>query len=197
MTKLKSKRIVIIGTLFLAALLAVVIYVLISPQTTERQGGNTEVITASTLEKIVDVSELSTFVAVYNGIAEVMNQKEPGQLDYYVSYAAQVYAGIDVEEIGISVDDATKEVMVDIPDVHITEINVDISSLDFIFYSDCANASTVTQAAFRACEADVQAESEKQDAILKLAQQNAANLIRALVCPLLEQQGDGYTLTVE
>ena len=37
----------------------------------------TSVITVSTLEKIVNTSELSTFTAVYNGIAKVMNEKKP------------------------------------------------------------------------------------------------------------------------
>jgi len=158
---------------------------------------NTQIITVSTLEKIIKVSELSTFTAVYNGIAEVKNDKNPEETDYFVSYEARVNAGIDFDKIAITVDDDAKTIKVDIPDAYITDINVDISSLDFIFYNKKANKSTITQEAFRACEADVQEESEKQDSILKLAQQNAVNVIKALVNPIIEQLDANYTLVVE
>ena len=44
-----------------------------------------EIISTSTLEKIINVSELSTFEAVYNGIAVVNNEENPENVDYYVS----------------------------------------------------------------------------------------------------------------
>ena len=40
-----------------------------------------EIITVSTLQKIVNVSELSTFTAVYNGIAQVENEKDAEKID--------------------------------------------------------------------------------------------------------------------
>ena len=40
-----------------------------------------EVLTVSTLEKIIDVSELSTFTAVYNGIAQVADEENPESVD--------------------------------------------------------------------------------------------------------------------
>ena len=146
-----------------------------------------EVITISTLEKIIDVDELSTFTAVYNGVAQVMNKQKPEETDYYVSYEAKVNAGIDLEEIKITMDEESKEINIDIPNVHITDINVDIASLDFIFYNKKANTSSVTQEAFRACEEDVRRESEAQDAIFELAQQNAVNILTALTKPLVDQ----------
>lgn len=178
-----------------ALLIAVLVFVLF--QVGAGQEKSTEVITVATLEKIINVSELSTFTAVYNGIADVKNEKKPEKTDYYVSYEARVDAGIDFEKIEISVDDSAKVITVNIPDVYITEINVDISSMDFIFYNEKADASTITQQAFKACEADVREESEKQDAILELAQQNAVNVITALVNPIVEQLDGAYTLSVE
>lgn len=156
-----------------------------------------EVITVSTLEKIINVSELSTFTAVYNGIAEVMNAEKPEKIDYYVSYKAQVDAGIDFEKIVISVDNEAKSITVDIPEVYITDINVNIGSLDFIFINDKANTSTVTQEAFKACEADVRTESEQQEAIYDLAKQNAVNVLTALIDPIVEQLDAEYTLTID
>ena len=64
-----------------------------------------EIITQSTLEKIINVSELSTYEAVYNGVAKVMNEKKPENVDYYVSYEAKVKAGIDFEKVDIAVDE--------------------------------------------------------------------------------------------
>ena len=44
------------------------------------------VLTVPTLQKIISVSELSTYTAVYNGIAQVPNPDKPEKIDYYVSY---------------------------------------------------------------------------------------------------------------
>lgn len=177
-----------------AVLLAVVFFAV---RTHREQKPEAEVITVSTLEKIIHVSELSTFTAVYNGIAEVRNEKKPEQIDYYVSYAARVNAGIDFQRVAVSIDLDEKVVTLDMPEAHITDVNVDIASMDFIFLNDKANISTVTQTAYKACEMDVERESEEQSAILDLAKQNAVNVLTALASPLLEQMDAQYTLVVE
>ena len=162
----------------------------------ERQEKPPEVITVSTLQEIVNVSELSTYTAVYNGIAQVMNGEDPEKTDYYVSYEAKVYAGIDFEDIGIAVDDEAKAISVEIPEVTITDVIVDIASMDFIFYNDKANASTVSQQAYKACEEDARQESREQEVIYELARQNAANVLRALIEPIVDQTEGGYSLSV-
>lgn len=190
--KLNGKVIAIIA---MALVLAISGGLLVVPKVLNKP--EPEVITVSTLEKIINVSELSTFTAVYNGIAQVMNEKKPNETDYYVSYDARVDAGIDFEKIVITVNNDEKTINIDIPKVYITDVNVDISSLDFIFYNKKANTSTVTQEAFKACEDDVRAESEHQDAIFELAQQNAKNVLIALTKPIVEQLDAEYTLVVE
>lgn len=193
-TKVKQPQLwLIIGI----AVLVLIIAVYIMFQATNNDEPEAEVITVSTLEKIINVSELSTFTAVYNGIAEVMNVKKTEKVDYYVSYEARVDAGIDFEKILVSVDNENKAITVDIPEVFITDINVDIASLDFIFVNDKANTSTVTQEAFKACEVDVQLESEQQTAIFDLAKQNAVNVLTALINPIIEQLDVEYTLVIE
>lgn len=156
-----------------------------------------EVITVSTLQEIVNVSELSTYTAVYNGIAQVMNEDKPENVDYYVSYEAEVYAGIDFQNVQIDVDNEAKKIQIKLPEVNITKVDVDIASMDFIFYNNKANTSTVSQEAYKACEADVQQESEKQEAIYELARQNACNVLTALVRPIVEQVDAGFQLSVE
>ena len=193
-TQTKKPRLLM---MVLAVVLVIGVAVFIAFQMKGADKPEPEVITVSTLEKIINVSELSTFTAVYNGIAEVMNEKKPKEIDYYVSYEARVNAGIDFEKIAISVDSEAKKITVDIPEVYITEINVDIASLDFIFFNDKANTSTVTQEAFKACEADVQQESEQQTAIYDLAKQNAVNVLTALINPIIEQLDAEYSLIID
>lgn len=156
-----------------------------------------EVLTVSTLQEIIDVSELSTFTAVYNGIAQVSSEENPDSIDYYVSYEAKVNAGIDFERIDIEKNEETKMIRITMPPVKITEVNVDIASLDFIFFNQSLNTSAVTEEAFKACEADVEAESQNQKAIYELAEQNAKNVLTALVKPIVEQSESNYTLVVE
>lgn len=169
----------------------------IVPQVFGNQDDKKDVITVLTLEKIIKVSELSTFTAVYNGIAQVMNEEKTDEIDYYVSYEAKVNAGIDFDKITISIDDREKTINITLPEVYITDINVDIASLDYIFLNDKANVSTSSQRAFKACEADVRTESEQQKAIFELATQNAKNILTALTRPIIEQLDAAYTLEIE
>lgn len=183
-----------LGALILVVVVLVLFVVIPGARNSKKQA---EVITISTLQEIIDVSELSTFTAVYNGIAQVMNQEDPQSVDYYVSYEAKVNAGIDFEEVGIALEEETKTIRITVPPVELTEVNVDIASLDFIFYNQSLNTSTVTETAFKACEADVEKESQEQQAIYELAEQNAKNVLTALVKPIVEQADTEYTLVVE
>ena len=184
-----------LGALVLVIVVLVMAFIVIP--TARNSKKQAQVITVSTLQEIIDVSELSTFTAVYNGIAQVMNQDNPESVDYYVSYEAKVNAGIDFEQVGIDLDEEAKTIRITMPPVELTEVNVDISSLDFIFYNQKLNTSTVTETAYKACEADVEKESQEQQAIYDLAEQNAKNVLTALVKPIVDQAGTEYTLVVE
>ncbi len=151
-----------------------------------------EFVSVSTLEEIIEVSELSTFRSVYNGVAEV--QGSSGKTDYYVSYNATVDAGMDFDRIAITVDNDAKTVSLILPDVKITDVNVDILSLDYIFLNDKANSSSVTAAAYKACEQDAEKESAEQNQIFETAEQNAENVVKALVEPVIEPHG--YSLKI-
>lgn len=143
--KITKKGYLLLGAILICLLISLTAF-LITQQKKSSAVSPPEVITVSTLEKIINVKELSTFTAVYNGIASVgdtdENDKQP---DYYVSYEARVKAGIVMDDIQIAVDNNNKVITVTLPKVEITEINVDISSLDFIFYNLKANTSSVTQ----------------------------------------------------
>lgn len=153
---------------------------------------SSHVITVSNLEKIIDLSELSTSTSVYNGIAEVPNLKDPEKIDCYVAYEAKVQAGIDFSAIDIDIDEEHKLVRITLPQVHLQEADVDITSLDYIFVDDRANTATVSERAYKACQEDVNGESQRQEEILELARQNAENTITALIEPFIQQADAAY-----
>ena len=124
-----------------------------------------------------------------------MNEEKPEETDYYVSYEAKVNVGIDFSEIGIDKDDRGMIIRLTIPEVDITDIEVDIASLDYIFLNDKANTASVSMEAYRACEEDVKNESAGQKKIFELAEQNAENIVTALVRPVVEPLG--YTVEIE
>ena len=161
------------------------------------QKSEPEIISKAMLEKIIDVSDLSTFEAVYNGIARVMNEKNEEKVDYYVCYDAKVKAGFDFKEIGIDVDEKKKVITIKLPEIKINDVNVDITSLEYIFENNKANTSTVSEEAYKKCIEDVTNESKNEKKIYEIAEQNARNIIKALINPFIEQSDDGYELQID
>lgn len=155
-----------------------------------------QIITQARLEKIINVSELSTFETIYNGIAEVNNKENPEQVDYYVYYESRVKTGIDFSQVKIDVDDENKKITVQLPEIIITDTNVDIASLDYIFENKKANTPTVSQEAYKACLEDVKKESANENDIYELARQNAERVVRALIRPFVEQVDAEYELEI-
>lgn len=151
----------------------------------------------ATLDKIVQTSDLSTAVFKYEGIADVPNQKKTSEIDYYISYEAKVYAGIDFSKISFTEDKESKTITAKIPQVEITDIVVDPASLDYIFNNKKADNINVAQVALTACEEDIYQEVTTESALLEIAQENAKNAIRALTEPIIEQAYKGYTLVIE
>ncbi|MBO5302546.1 MAG: DUF4230 domain-containing protein [Lachnospiraceae bacterium] len=183
--KYPIKKYIFIAILFIIAIIA--IFVLLNRNNKEEKK---EIISKASLEKMINVSELSTFEAIYNGVAEVRS-------DYYVSYEARVKAGIDFEEIDVAVDNETKKIVITLPKAQINEVNVDIASLDYIFQNEKANNETVAQEAYKACIEDVENESADEEAIYQLAEQNAKNIVEALVKPFVTQLDAEYELEIK
>ena len=189
--KASRKAIVIIAVTVIAVVIAAAVIVSVASKRAKP-----EIFSVSTLERIINVSELSTFEAVYNGIAEVADAENPEKINYYVSYDAKVIAGINFEDVDISVDHDNKLVTVIMPEIKINEINVAIESLDYIFLNDKENTSTVSTEAYKKCIEDVENESQSNDAILQLAGDNARNIIEALIKPFIQQLDEEYQLQI-
>lgn len=155
-----------------------------------------EIDSSSTLDKIVNISDLSTFQTVYNGVAKVTNEENPNEIEYYVAYDSKIKTGIDFSKVEIQRDDKKKTIMVTLPEIKITDINVDITSLEFIFEDDDANTSTVVEEAHKKCIEDATNESKDKKEIYNLAYQNAKNIIKAIMNPLVEQFDEEYKLQI-
>lgn len=156
-----------------------------------------EVITETTLEKMLDVSELSTVETVYNGVTQVMNKKDKERVDYYVYYEAKIKAGFDFEQIKIELDQKAKKISITLPEIQINDINVDIGSLEYIFENKRADTQTVSQEAYEAAIQDVTEESAAETAIFDVAKQNAENIIEALIRPFVQQVDANYQIEIQ
>ena len=200
MEKVESKKVNRRKTAVVAVIVAVILIlgvsslVLLSKSTKKSEPS---IITTSTLEKILNVSDLSTFEAIYNGVAKVVSPDDPQKIDYYVSYDATVKAGIDFEHVEMSVDDETKIISVKLPEIKITDITVDIESMDYIFINDNANTETVSEEAYKQCIDDVTNESNSETAIYELAGQNAKNIVKALIRPFVNSLDSEYKLQID
>lgn len=155
-----------------------------------------QVITLSLLEDIVEVSDLATYQAIYNGIATVHDEKDSEKVNYHVSYEAEVEVGFDIQDIKVELNTDEKRVVVTIPTVDIVNVVVDFTSMDFIFLNNKADTATVSEMAYKACEEDAINECQEQSAIKELAQQNALNYVDALVRPFVEQMDSEYQIEI-
>ena len=156
-----------------------------------------EIITTANLKRIIEISELSTYECVYNGIATVYNEKKEEKVDFYVAYDAKVKVGINLEAVEINVNDKDKIITIDMPEVEIQSVEVSYESMDFIFKSKKAETSSVTARAYKQCESDVKNETANNDAIYELAEKNAENIIKGLVSPFVSQFDSEYTIDIK
>lgn len=154
------------------------------------------VISSTILEKMINVSELSSYQAVYNGIAEVHNEKKPEKIDYYVSYEARIKAGIDFAKVKIDVDHRQNRITLTLPEVGITSVDVDIESMDYIFRKAKADTATVSTEAYKKCVEDATAECNDNRAIIDVAGENVRNVLEALIQPFVGQFGTEYQLEI-
>lgn len=194
-----QKKSIFNSTTVIIVLLAIIVVggaAVLGPKVLGDKEPEREIITTATLERIINISELSTFQAVYNGIAEVMNEDKPEDIDCYVSYEARVYAGFDLEGLVVNADDEEKKVIITIPGIELTEVNVDITSLEYMYVNDKADESAITARAYPVCLEDVTNESKEEEAIYELAEQSAKNIVEALVNPFIEQLDSEYELEI-
>jgi hypothetical protein len=85
----------------------------------------------SSLQKVIEINELSTVDYTYNATATKYDDDNDAM--YYVAYEGTVTAGIDFNEIGIDVLKEEKKVIITIPAVEIHSTKVDMGTMEYIF----------------------------------------------------------------
>lgn len=155
-----------------------------------------EIEVSSALTKIVGKGELSTFLSIYNGIVTVNDDE--GKVRYHVAYKATVKTGIDFSTVDLTFDEENKkQIHIVVPVATIKEINVDHKSLDFMFQNEKYNTPKVVAEAYGLCENDALSECANQKAIFEIAKQNAGNVLKAMVEPIVKQIDAEYSVVID
>lgn len=191
-------------------ILAVVVIVVIVGYKLARQLGwfglkpkvETTILTSSQLEEVLQIDDLSVCSITYNGVAEVPQKKHPNKVAYYVSYEAIAKASLNMEDIKVQIDDNVgegqpKKIIVTLPQIQVKEINVDMGTMEYMFIKKSANTADVSEEAYAACIADAGEECRENEELLRMARENAEDLVKALTNPIIENQDEPYNLVIQ
>ena len=142
-------------------------------------------ITSTQLERVVNVSSLSTAQFTYNGIAQKFRDEAQKKLDYSARYNANVKVGIQMEQIRFSINYDTKQVIATLPDIEVLDISVDPNYIGYIpdkTNIDLSEAITI-------CQKDAENEARAAERLFEAAEENAKSTVMALLYPILESSG--------
>ena len=196
--KLKKhwKLILISAAVIIASVAAIVVTVSLNKEEELPPEPEPEIDVSAALTKMVRISRLSTLKSIYDGVAEVRDEKT-NNIKYYVAYKSIVKTGIDFSKVEIELDEEANVIHVKVPTALIDGIDVDMSSLEFMFMDEKYNTPEVTAEAYAICNKDALSDCANQKAIFELARQNATNVLKAMTSPIVEQLEAGYTVVVD
>jgi predicted nucleic acid-binding protein len=157
--------------------------------------GEVTTITESTIEEVLEISELQTADYIYNAVVKVRDDKD--NILYYIAYEGTVTAGINFDDINIELNDETKEITLSVPKATVQDCIVDVGSLEYIFVDDNYNNENELKTAYAYCEDDLNSRMENEDELLTNATNNAKQVVEALVSPWVNQIDSDYTITIQ
>ena len=152
-------------------------------------------VSKSSLEKVLETSQLTTLQYTYNAIAEVKKEFFD-TIKYHVAYEGTVQAGIDFEDIDIDINEEKKLITITLPEVSIQNVIVSAESMEYIFNDDKYESETVASEAYSACVKDLQTRAEKEVQLLQMAKDNARDAVQALIEPWVKQVDEEYTIKI-
>ena len=91
-------------------------------------GKGETIVTESTLEKAVEVSDLSVAEYNYNGVYE-HHEEDSDKVDYRIKYNAVVKVGINMGDIKFTIDEENKTVTPVLPELTINDVIVDTQKI--------------------------------------------------------------------
>lgn len=190
------RKVIFWGVVILVLVIVILAIYVIQVKRNEEHGGVVTTISKSTLEKVCEISELSTANYAYNAIATAY--AEDGEsVRYRVAYEGTVTAGIDFTKLDINVDDENKKILIKVPEVEIQTTSVEAGKMEFIFTDESYNTETVTQEAYEICKADLEKRAREESDLLAFAKENAIATVEALVSPWVTQVDDSYEIEVQ
>lgn len=187
-----------IGSIVLLGVIVILLFkFMLVPFYTKYNQEHTTIVSESSLEKIIKLSEISTYQTVYNGVAEVYASSEAEQKNdplYLVSYESTIKAGIDMNDILVDVNKKNKKIIFTIPKIKLTNVSVKMETLKIMFRNTDANTETVSKDAYQSAYNDATKECENNSALNELATSNLKNAITGLIKPLLNQENEEYEI---
>jgi hypothetical protein len=160
------------------------------------EDGNLTTISNSSLEKIIEINELSTVDYTYNATV-TKTTADGSEIMYHVAYEGTVTAGIDFQKISFDINKEDKIITITIPDIEIQEIRVNMGTMDYIFTKDKYETETVSQEAYKLCKADLQKRIQDAEELKKTAKENVVSSVKALFQPWIETIDKEYTVVVQ
>lgn len=158
--------------------------------------GTVTTISKASLEKVFEISELSTVDYSYNAVARAY-EEDGATPKYYVAYEGTVTAGIDFSKIVIDIDEDTKIITITLPESEIQNTTVDFGSMDYIFENKKYETETVSQEAYELCKTDFARRAAKENDLMTLAKENAVTAVEALVDPWVQQIDGEYKVNIK
>lgn len=158
--------------------------------------GTVTTISKASLEKVFEISELSTVDYSYNAVARAY-EEDGVTPKYYVAYEGTVTAGIDFSKIMIDIDEDTKIITITLPESEIQNTTVDFGSMDYIFENKKYETETVSQEAYELCKTDLARRAAKENDLMTLAKENAVTEVEALVDPWVQQIDGEYKVNIK
>lgn len=164
-------------------LLAVLIVVLaVVGVTFLKNRQHTVILTSSTLEKVVAVSDINVTRFPYEGVADIKNKD--GKHLYYVKYAATVTASADMSKMTFDIDNEAKTVHPILPEIQIKQPVLD--EKQFSFMPDDANIDLKT--VIKTCKVDVVKEVKADKNLYSVAEDNLKQAVTGLIMPIAEAE---------
>lgn len=183
--KLKTFRMLIIPMLILSVVMVVVICL------TFYNDKSTPIISNSTLEKVVNISELSVYQVTYEGVTEIRDE-DLDDVEYLVRYEATAKLKTDFSRIKFGEqDDEKKQLNVYVPNVKLSydDIILDLDELaeesNYMNFGDDDYDVGSSRILISKCKEDIYNEITHNDGIYELARESAEKTLTSLTKPFV------------
>lgn len=156
----------------------------------------------STLEKVVEKSDLETVTITYNVIAKKCKDEENcdkksnniSDFQYVVSCKGSIAAGIDFQKIKVDVDEKDKKVIVKVPDATIID-EPNIHSIKFLNGNELS-ASELPNAR-KLCQETVKEKSELDQKLIPAAKEQSRVVLEEFYNQWIKAYDSSYHVVIE